>query len=602
MRSFAAIGLTRVPIASLLNQQAQQQALSARAPTIMNQVSQPDSLNPPQPRLGLLSSDRLVPGRTLLACVAGISLIAYLIVILQGPILRGTDTYTSFSHLYVWTQALRAGDFLSTWAPINANGFGTPLPFFYHKLFNLIGAVLALATGDLVMGYRLAVLFFAAVLFAGVYVCAGRFGADPVSRLVIAAASVLAPYMVAKAAGGVVAEYSAATLIPLVVALVLDAYAGRFRKWHGTALFVLLLLLALAHVLVFVIALAVLFPAMCFLLATSPARGWLPFAATAAASVVFVGLIYVPFSYWSSYFSSGQARIFGHIADTLIRPQDIFWRSPRSAFGWPVFALVIGMGAAVMRFQRLNNDRLRAAFALGCVVLFVFLMMTRLTRPFWHFGGPLDFIQVPWRLLSVAIPVCLVALAGLIEQFAPATKQRIQFVLLVFAIVTAVRMLTLFNAELEPMSGPELRQEVPFTGVVGGSDAAGEYYPAFYQKRLASTDLWKVSPATLLPAPRPLVEASGCIYPDIARPDYFDTLQISATCATGGHLRVNQFATPFLTSVALDAQGVAIKPLPGTQFIEFSLPAGHWTVFVRKQTYAQLIAMAWRAELSKAGL
>jgi hypothetical protein len=568
----------------------------------MNQVSHPDSLNQHSHRLGMWAGDRFMPGRMLLVCAAGITLIAYVIVILQGPILRGTDTYTSFSHLYIWTNALKAGDVLSTWAPINANGFGTPLPFFYHKLFNLVGAVLTLATGDLVMGYRLAVLFFSSVLVVGVYLCAGRFGADRVSRLVIAAASVLAPYMIDKVVGGVVAEYSAATLIPLIVALVIDAYAGRFRMLHGTGLFIVLLLLALAHVLVFVIALGVLFPAMCFLVATSPRRGWLPFAANAGALLVFFGLVYVPFNFWSSYFSPGQARIFGHIADILIRPQDIFWRSPRSAFGWPVFALILGMGAAVTRFRRINDERLRAAFALGCVVFALLLMMTRLTRPFWHFGGPLDFIQVPWRLLSVAMPVCLVAVAGLIEQFSPAMRQRIQFVLLLFAVVNAARMLMLYSGGSEPMSGPELRQEVPFTGVVGGADAAGEYFPASFQGRLASTDLWKTSPASLLPAPRPLVEASGCVYTDISRPAYFDTLQISAICPAGGDLRVNQFSTPFLNSIAVSVQGAVVKPSPGTQFIEFSLPAGHWTVFVRKQTYPQLIAMAWRAKLSKAGL
>jgi hypothetical protein len=33
--------------------------------------------------------------------------------------------------------------------------------------------------------------------------------------------------------------------------------------------------------------------------------------------------------------------------------------------------------------------------------------------------------------------------------------------------------------------------------------------------------------------------------------------------------------------------------------IEFALPAGHWTVAVRKQSYVDLRIMAWQAKLSK---
>ncbi|WP_166656179.1 6-pyruvoyl-tetrahydropterin synthase-related protein [Paraburkholderia sp. BL10I2N1] len=568
----------------------------------MNQVPHPNSL-PPQPRLlSLLADARLVPGRRLLVCTAGVALLGYVVAILFGPILRGPDTYTSFSHLYIWTAALKAGDALSTWTPVDANGFGSPVPFFYHKLFNLVGATLALASGDLVTGFRLAALVFSALMFAGVYTCAGRFGADRISGLVIATASVLAPYIFGKlAVSGSAAEYSAATLVPFVIAITIDAYTRRFGKWHGVALLALLLLLTQAHVLVFVIALGVLFPALLYLVLSSPRTGWLPFVITTTVMAVFVTLIYVPFSFWSTFFSPQQAFAMGHMADLLIPPRDIFWRSPRSSFGWPVFALMIGMAFTVFRPNQLKDERIRIAFVLGCIAFGVILMMTRLTRPFWELSGPLEFIQLPWRLLSIAAPICLVAIAGLIEQFSMDTKRRVQLALLVFAMVNAVRMINVASQNTGPIPGPELRREVPTASIVG-PDAGGEYFPNTYRQQLAGVDLWKKSAASILPEPRPLVEASGCVYTDIPRSAYFDTLLISATCPAEGHVRINQFSTPFLESVAVDAQGHAIRPLAESQFIEFDLPAGHWTVVVRKQGYLDLLIMAWRAKLSKLGL
>ena len=575
----------------------------------MNQVprvdSRIDSLNLPRRLRDILLADRLVPGRILLPGLAGVALLAYTLTVLLGPILREADTYMSFSHLYIWTAALRSGDLLSTWTPIDANGFGSPVPFFYNKLINLIGAALALLSGDLVMGYRLATLVFAAIMFAGVYTCAGRFGADRISRLVMAALSVLAPYLINKLLAGSVAEYSGATLVPFIVALAIDAYAGRFAErfgvWRGVALFVLLLLLSIAHVLVFVIAAGVLFVAMLYLLITAPRRGALPFAATLGALAVFVALIYVPFSYWSTYFCSKQANYFGPIANLLISPRDILWRSPRSSFNWPVFALIIAMVVTLVRFRRITDRRTRTAFALGCVTFGVIFMMTRFARPFWLISGPLEFMQFPWRLLSVAIPVCMVALAGLIEQFPLATKRRIQLLLLVFAMVTTVRVLNFSYHETDAIPGPQLRREVPTTSVVG-PDAGGEYLPAVYQQRLSRINLWTTRVTTVLPAQRPLIEASGCVYTDIPRSAYFDTLRISATCTAGGRLRVNQFATPFLESSAVGGDGRTLQPVAGTEFIEFALPPGHWDVVVRKQSYLGLVLMAWRARLSAHGL
>jgi hypothetical protein len=542
----------------------------------------------------LLSLYGYVPGRTVLLVAVGSLLCAYVAAVLFTPILRGLDTYISFSHLYIWTTALQAGDAISTWTPLDANGFGSPVPFFYHKLFNLVGATLALASGDIVIGYRLAVLVFSALMLYGVYLCAGRFGADRLSRLVIAAASLCTPYAIAKlVAGGSVAEYSASALIPLILALAIDFYTGKSARWRGAPLFVLMTLLALAHVLIFVAAEGLLVVLALYLIVTSSANRWPLLFAVAGSLAMFIALMYVPFNYWAAYFCPAQARIFGRPADNLLALGTVLWLSPRSAFGWPVFALMIGMVACL---RQPRQARTSLAFGLGVVVMFLILLTTRLSRPLWQISDQLDFVQFPWRLLAVATPICLVALGGMIEQLSPAPKRRVQLGMLALALGNAACTLYLYERTFPTIPLAQLRHEVPTTSIIG-PDAGGEYFPAAFQPQLATLKVWLVPAPSVLPARRPLLEASGCSYGDITRPAYFDQLQISATCADGGRLRVNQFSTPFLDSVAVDDHGTAVLPLANSQFIEFALPAGHWSVSVRKRTYIELLTMAWRARL-----
>lgn len=575
----------------------------------MNQVPFPEKLTPRRPA-DTLSVFQTFTGAHLLMGMSVAAAIGYVLVVMFGPIARGGDTYYAFSRLYIWTAALRGGDILSTWTPVDANGFGSPVPFFYNKTFSLVGAPISLLSGDVILAYRLAELFFSAVLFAGMYACARRLTTDRTACIVISTLSLLAPYMLDQSIfNGSMAEYSGLALVPFIVALTLDAYRERLSAVRCAVFFALLLLLALTHVLVFAIVLGVLVPALLVLLVRSPAKARLPLSLTILAAALFVTLIYVPFSYWKNDFSPEQAAIYRQpIADLLIKPKDIFWRYYHSVFGWPFFALMLLIPVTAARWRRIADTRVRTAFIVGCVVLGILFMMTRLSRPFWLLSGPLEFIQIPYRLLSVAAPLCLMAVAGMIDQFAPPTRRRLQFVLLLCALFVSVRLFDQY-LQYDKIPAPELRREAP-AATIHGPDAGGEFLPANYQPQLARLNLVKESPTTLLPARRPLVEADGCSHSDIAHPAYFDRLVIEARCPSGGTLRVNQFSSAFLTAYAVDAHGRTVIPVNGNpvtvirgggtepRFIDFALPAGSWTITVRKRSYMELVELAWRAKLA----
>ncbi|WP_321961099.1 6-pyruvoyl-tetrahydropterin synthase-related protein [Paraburkholderia sp. J7] len=550
-------------------------------------------------------------GAQLLTGLSLAALLGYVLVVLFGPIARGGDTYYAFSRLYIWTAALRAGDVLSTWTPVDANGFGSPVPFFYNKTFSLVGAPISLLSGDVIIAYRVAELFFSALLFAGVYACARRLTADRTSCIVISTLSLLAPYMIDQSIfNGSMAEFSGMALVPFIAALTLDMYRARLSVVRSAIFFALLLLLALTHVLVFAIVLGVLVPALFVLFVRAPSKAWVPLSLTVVAAALFAALIYVPFSYWKNDFCPEQAAIYKQpIANLLISPRDIFWRYYHSVFGWPFFALAILIPVTALRWRRIDDARVRTAFAIGCVVLAILFMMTHLSRPFWLISGPLEFIQFPYRLLAVAVPLCLIAVAGMIDQFEPPTRRALQFALLLCALFVTARLFDqywLYNK----MPAAELRREAP-PGSTHGPDAGGEFLPANYRSQLATLVLVNASPTSFLPARRPLVEANGCSHDDIAPPAYFDRLVIHASCPSGGTLRVNQFSTAFLTADALDTQGRTLVPVNGNpvtvsqvsgtepRFIDFSLPAGNWTITVRKRSYWELVELAWRAQMAR---
>jgi hypothetical protein len=446
------------------------------------------------------------------------------------------------------------------------------------------------------------------------YGCARRLTTDRTACILISALSVLAPYMLDQSIfSGSMAEYAGMALIPFITSLTLDAYGGRLTALRAAVFFALLLLLAITHVLVFVIALGVLVPALLVLFARSPSKGWLPLSLTIVAVGLFGALIYVPLNYWKNDFSPEQAAIYRQpIANLLIKPRDIFWRSYHSVFGWPFFALMLLTPVTAARWRRIGDARVRTAFIVGCVALGVVFMMTRLSRPFWLLSGPLEFIQIVYRLLSIATPLCLIAVAGMLEQFAPATRRRLQLALLLFALFIVSREFGLYR-RFDKIPDPELRREVP-ASTIHGPDAGGEFLPANYQSRLTRLNLANESPSSLLPSRRPIVETNGCSHDNVdAAPAYFDRLTIHATCQSGGTVRINQFSTAFLYAIASDTRGHILAPMGGNpvtvnrvtssepRFVDFSLPEGTWTITVRTRSYMELVELAWRAELDKLG-
>jgi hypothetical protein len=522
-------------------------------------------------------------------------IIVYIIGVLFGPIVNGHDTYLSFSHIDIWANALRAGDPVSIWTPVDANGFGSPVPFFYHKLFNLVAAAFTLATGDVVTGARLGILFFSALMFFGTSQCAARLGADVRSRRIVAIASVLSPYAVLCVTHrGAYAEYSAMTLVPYGIALTLDFFNKRAGVRQAVALFIQLLLIAAAHVVTFAFADGLLILYALYLVVYSPRQGLRLFAVACGAALAFIALIYVPFMVWSAYFCPGEASLHGSVANNAVAFYRIFSPNPGSWFAWPVSTLVVGLTLQILHRRGRRAVTVIAIGGTACVLL---VMTTQVASPLWRMSAVFEFIQFPWRLLSVITPLAFVAFAGMIEQLKPAMKRNIQIALLVITVINTGGLLYSLKGVFTLIPVAELRHQIPTTGP--GPDAGGEYFPARYQVKLSALpDVLKVGATSVLPARQPLVESTGACESGAVTPlSYFRELQIDVRCDAAGVVQISQFDTPFLDVTATGSDGAIIRPEGGTTFVTLPLSRGQWVIRVRQRTYMELVEMAWVRKL-----
>ena len=54
------------------------------------------------------------------------------------------DYVSTFQRVEVFRLAYLAGDFFPIWTPFGQNGYGSPFPFFYHRLYNSVVGLIAL--------------------------------------------------------------------------------------------------------------------------------------------------------------------------------------------------------------------------------------------------------------------------------------------------------------------------------------------------------------------------------------------------------------------------------------------------------------------------
>ena len=494
------------------------------------------------------------------------------------------DGAACFHRVETFRRAFADGNLLPLWSSLAENGYGSPFPFFYHRLFNTLAGAVALATGSAYTAVKIVIplfLFLGAVgmrraLFA---MGLGEFHAVSGALLLVFSNYAYTDWVVR----GAFAEFAAFMLVPWLTLAALGVVEGKPRA--GWGLGAVLSLIFFAHSLIFVFAFALVFVGFlgALLLSRDRRRALFNLGQTALVVLPLTG----PFVFGIWLFGKdldldrqrmGMFSVFRNFVPLGEYFYDRVggWTSSTAGYsveigrGFNTLA-VVSFAAVVVSFVRgeLPTARLRETLSAWFLALGIgfssLVLQTPLAAPLYRLAPPLQFIQFPWRLLAFSTTASILILClsqKLVEAAWPRPAVRYG---LRAALVGAVLFQVYYGVGRPPpgrLFSPAAIEASLSTEPLG---ATSGFDGAFRPRGVP------------LPPPRPFLEATGCVVksasPAAALSGRADVpeLRLTVDAAPGGTLVINQFANPFL---AVDAGGegrvgktawgaILVRPAPG---------------------------------------
>lgn len=499
------------------------------------------------------------------------------------------EFYAHFERVETFRRAYAAGDWFPLWTPFSNNGHGSPIPFFYHRLFNTVAGLFALVSKSTYVGVKAAVTAFMFVGAFGMDRAARDLGASRAVRLAAAGLFVFSPYVMTDwLTRGSTAEFVAFMLAPFLLQYCLRATRG---EAVGGRLGVVVALMYYAHNVVCYFALLVPLTAAIIAIVKASDRG----QRLARAKVfVIAGCVFflIAGPYLLAVVLTGK--LFDIKALTLawsplktMRPLKYYLTDPSFDWGrqWQGLSVEIGLpsviAAALMivlaATARARIDVSALALLLSTLAVFMFLQ-TPSAGPFYlKFPGAM-YLGFPWRLLALIVTQVILFLALLSASLKAAAPWRRDVGVLLLLGAAAWQADRSFHAQ-DVKYGRYTKAQIEKKVTDLEVPTIGEYLPA------------GVGGLRRIPARQPLVAWTDCASVKLSGTDpttgaHLRRLIVEATSPQGCKVRLNQFASPFLR-----VGGVASKPSdtaertielmmpPGTQVATVS-PRGLWGLIV----------------------
>lgn len=372
-------------------------------------------------------SDRL---RQLLFPLAVFSVFAGLTLVPLWSLAGWPHNHESYSFVYrtkIYAQHYSFFDFLPIWSSVDNEGFGSPQPLFYHKLFYVVSASLLCLTGVMKAALVMAILIFLVAGAFGMYCTLRTLGASREVGVAGGLSIIVAKYTVTNwLIRGALAEFSAAMLVPWALLYFIRTVQEE-RVHPGLA--VSLGLIFLGHSVICFYLLLLFSVIILVLLAVRRIRlGILSAKSLLLPIAVFLALV-GPYLLAMSVLSGDYDM--GRIVPERFHPNSQFqplgrylWDSSWS-FGesWegftvqidfpPMVLMTVGLLGILLNSQTgLTTWGQRRATLMPILPFFLlgalaFVLQSPISAPFYaHFPGA-EFIQFPWRLLAVITPIVI---------------------------------------------------------------------------------------------------------------------------------------------------------------------------------------------------
>jgi hypothetical protein len=488
----------------------------------------------------------------------------------------------------VYAAHCRFGDFLPIWSSVDNDGFGSPAPLFYHKLFYAVAATLFLLWGNMKAAIILAIGFFLILGAWGMYLLMRALGSSRLVSAIAGLSLIVANYTVTDwLVRGAVAELSGYMLVPwTMLCLIRSVQRQRIDPWLGVVLGVVFLahsvlsfylgLLYAATLLILILAQQIkaslaMFASgalalFCFLVVASPYLLAMKLIGRDYEITREISWVYQPkyqFQPWHNYLWDTWR--FGHT-----------WHGFSVQIDLPMTVLVIA--AVVLVFVGPFRGPGKARWqVLGPVLPFMLLLFAtlllqmRLAAKFYEWMPGAAFIQFPWRLLAIIAPAAIVFGLYMLEKSMPDPGAK--FIALVFAISMVVGC-----GAFRPLQYGRLKEfDLPLAPVT--LSVIGEFIP-----RAAPLEPYTVEQV------RAQARASSCEIESGWPLAEVKETAFSITCKAPSLIGLPLYASRAhqLLIRSGDTQAVAACAAPPTDLPALcgvSLPAGRSVVEVRFPTY-----------------
>jgi len=505
-------------------------------------------------------------------------------VLVQDGWPQNHDGLACFHRVEAFQRAFANGDFLPLWTPFAENGYGSPFPFFYHRLFNSLAGAAALAT---LSPYAAVKVVVPLLLFAGALGMRRVLLAMGLSSSLASSGALLLVFSnyayTDWVVRGAFAEFTAFMLVPWLALAALRVVRGKPRA--GWGLGAVLSLMFFAHSVIFISAFVLVLVAFAGALVLSTDRKAVLLNAAQAALVVLP--VTGPFLLGIRLFGedldldrqrTGMFSVFRNFVPLGEYLYDRVggWTSSTAGYtveigrGFNTLA-VVSFAAVAMGFVRrdLSRERVREMLPAWFLVLgsglCYFLLQMPLSAPLYRLVPPLQFLQFPWRLLAFSTPVSIFVLCLSLDLLVASRPRPEVRRGLVTALLLAVLFQVYYGVGRPPPDRIFSAAEIDASLRTDPLGATVGFNGAFRPRGVS------------LPPPRPLLEATGCVIenasPAAALTGSVDVpeIRLSVDAAPGGTLVINQFANPFLAvhasgegRVETTAGGtILVRPAPG---------------------------------------
>lgn len=326
-------------------------------------------------------------------------------------------------------------DFLPLWSSGDCFGLGSPLPLYYHRLFNYVAVLFLLITKNIKIVGILTLVTFAVIGLVGIRKCLSLFNLDFWLSTFITSCFLLLNYIgMTWAVRGAVAEYSSIMILPYLIHWNINLL---LHQKFNLSLVPILILLYLAHNVIALYGVYLCLFTLLFSLAmnfsSSTALHYLN-KSTLATTLFFllISPLLIPMKLLSDYYDVSKI-INGMSVDLHFQEfleyfydKNYSWDLSTDSFSVelnPILWITMFLLFFVGIYQLIKNKahpiqslRTKYLFIYFTLLMFSFMFLqTPASYYFYKLVPGAIFIQFPWRLLSFIQIIALIFIAFLIS-------------------------------------------------------------------------------------------------------------------------------------------------------------------------------------------